>query len=376
MKILIAGDFVPHSRTLQSLLEQKYESIFGDIAQVVRECDYSILNLEAPVLLNDGYPIQKVGPNLKSPIDTVEAIQYAGFKGVTLANNHFYDYGEDGVSDTMDSLAKSNIDFVGAGRNIIQAGTTLFKRICEKEIAFINCCEHEYSIATESKGGSNPLNPIRIYKSIQNARIKAEYVIVIVHGGIEGYQLPTPRMQEVYRFFVDAGADAVINHHQHCYSGYEYYKGKPIFYGLGNFSFDWDGKRKSIWNEGFLLKLSIDANGINHELFPYIQGDEIPGVILMQGKKVDEFYSSIFKFNEIISDPKRVQEEHEKYMDQTERSQCYTFCPFTNKYIAALYVRGFLPALFPTSKLRGLQNKIMCESHRERILYYLSNKLK
>ena len=96
----------------------------------------------------------------------------------------------------------------------------------------------------------------------------------------------------------------------------------------------------------------------------------------MQEEKVDEFYSSIFKLNEIISNPKSVQEEHEKYMNETERSQCYTFCPFSNKYIAALYVRGFLPALFPTSKLRGLQNKIMCESHRERILYYLSNKLK
>lgn len=42
-------------------------------------------------------------------------------------------------------------------------------------------------------------------------------------------------MQEIYRFFVDIGADAVINHHQHCYSGYEVYKEKPIFYGLGNF---------------------------------------------------------------------------------------------------------------------------------------------
>ena len=290
MNILIAGDFVPQSRTLKSLLEQKYESIFGDITKIVQECDYSLLNLEAPILLNSGNPISKAGPNLKAPINTIEAIQYAGFKGVTLANNHFYDYGEDGVVDTIDSLEKSNIDFVGAGRNLIEAGNILFKRICEKEIAFINCCEHEYSIATESKGGANPLNPIRIYQSIQEARQKADYVVVIVHGGIEGYQLPTPRMQEVYRFFIEVGADVVVNHHQHCYSGYEYYKGKPIFYGLGNFSFDWDGKRESIWNEGFLLKLYFDDSGITHELYPYIQGDEISGVILMQGDKVNDFH--------------------------------------------------------------------------------------
>lgn len=376
MKILIAGDFVPQSRTLQSLLERKYESIFGNISNIVHECDYSLVNLEAPILLKGGKPIPKVGPNLKAPINAIEAIQYAGFKGVTLANNHFYDYGEEGFADTVDSLEKSNIDFVGAGKNLNEAGNVLIKRICDKKIAFINCCEHEYSIATESKGGANPLNPIRIYQSIQKARQNADYVVVIVHGGIEGYQMPTPRMQEVYRFFVEVGADAVVNHHQHCYSGYEYYKGKPIFYGLGNFCFDWDGKRNSIWNEGFLLKLSFDDDGISHEMYPYRQGDDIPGVILMQGSKVDDFYSSIAELNEIISDPNRVQEEHELYMKQTERSQAYAFCPFTNKYFAALYVRGFFPSLFPMIKLRGLQNKIMCESHRERILYYLSNKLR
>ena len=84
----------------------------------------------------------------------------------------------------------------------------------------------------------NPLLPIQQFYKIQEAKENADYVLVIVHGGIEHYQLPTSRMIETYRFFIDAGADAVVNHHQHCYSGYERYKSKPIIYGLGNLLFD------------------------------------------------------------------------------------------------------------------------------------------
>lgn len=377
MDILIAGDLVPQDRTLEIIKKHKYNTLFGQVAKYINECDYSLVNLEAPiVLVGAGVPIKKCGPNLRAPIEVIDAIQYAGFKGVTLANNHFYDYGEDGVSYTLQSLKKSNIDYVGAGSNLVEAESVLYKNICGKIVAFINCCEHEYSIATDSTGGSNPLNPIRIYQLIQEAKGESDYIIVIVHGGIEGYQLPTSRMQEEYRFFVEVGADAVVNHHQHCYSGYEYYKGKPIFYGLGNFCFDWAGKRNSIWNEGFMIRLSFECNEIKHAMIPYIQGDEEAGVVLMQGERIRRFESSICKLNKIISIPSRLKLEHEKYMVETARSQRYSLCPFANKYLAALYVRGFLPELFPVSKLRILQNRIMCESHRERILFYLSNKLK
>lgn len=376
MNILIAGDFVPQYRTLKKLNEHKFDEIFEQVKDKVAKFDYSILNLEAPIVIGNGQSIKKCGPNLRAPIDVIDLLKYTGFKCVTLANNHLYDYGEKGLHDTLESLDEGNIDHVGAGYNITGAEDIMFKNICNKQVAFINCCEHEYSIATETNGGSNPLNPFRIYKSIQEAKEKSDYVIVIVHGGIEGYQLPTPRMQETYRFFIEAGADAVVNHHQHCYSGYEYYKEKPIFYGLGNFSFDWAGKRKDIWNEGYMLKLSFEEKKITHSLIPYIQGDEKPGVVLMTDFQVKKFNTSLSKLNEIISDQTLLKLEHEKFMKSSERSQAYAFCPFTNKYLAALYVRGFLPNFFPMSKLRGLQNKIMCESHRERILFYLSNKLK
>lgn len=49
----------------------------------------------------------------------------------------------------------------------------------------------------------------------------------------------------------------MVNHHQHCFSGYEIYNNKYIFYGLGNFCFDNPVKRNSIWNEGYMLSLNF-----------------------------------------------------------------------------------------------------------------------
>ena len=77
-------------------------------------------------------------------------------------------------------------------------------------MAVINCCEHEFSVTTGDFPGANPLNPIRQFYKISEARKDADYVVVIVHGGHEMLQLPSPRMQELYRYFIDVGADAVI----------------------------------------------------------------------------------------------------------------------------------------------------------------------
>jgi poly-gamma-glutamate synthesis protein (capsule biosynthesis protein) len=187
----------------------------------VEQADFSLVNLEAPIVEGKGSPIKKAGPNLKCNKSAIEALRYVGFKGVTLANNHFYDYGEEGALNTMALLNKVGISYVGAGKNLAEASRIFYQSIGNKTVAFINCCEHEYSIATEQTAGSNPINPVSQYYAISEAKTKADYAVVIVHGGIEGFQLPTLRMQDLYRYFVDCGADVVVNHHQHCYSGYE-----------------------------------------------------------------------------------------------------------------------------------------------------------
>ena len=253
MIILIAGDYCPRGRVISFFDKNDYSYVLSDVKNIIDKVDYSIVNFECPVVSADAKPIPKLGPNLHCSLSGAEAIKWVGFDCVTLANNHFYDYGKEGVEQSINGFDSLGIDHVGGGLNLNEASKILYKEIFGKRLAIINCCEHEFSIASDTTAGSNPLNPIQQYYSIQEARKNADYVLVIVHGGHELFQLPSLRMVETYRFFIETGADAVVNHHQHCYSGYEIWKGKPIFYGIGNFLFDGFKNMKSIWNEGYFV---------------------------------------------------------------------------------------------------------------------------
>ena len=373
--ILVAGDFCPQSRVAKCFELGNFETVLGEVRNKVQDADFSIVNLECPVKINHAVPIKKSGPNLCCSEKGVQALSWAGFNCVTLANNHFLDYGEIGVNSTLEVCNKNHLLSVGGGNSLKEASMTLFKEINGKIIAIINCCEHEYSIATENTPGSNPLNVVQQYYAIKEASKRANLVLIIVHGGIEDYQLPTPRMKELYHFFVDVGADAVINHHQHCYSGYEIYKGKPIFYGLGNFCFDWKGKRHGAWNEGYLLNLFLNDNELSFKLHPYIQCDDSENVRSMSKCESERFNNRLSEINQIILDDNLLQKDFVTFMETTVNSQKYTLSPYLNKYLAALNIRGVIPGGLPTKRLRSLQNKIMCESHRERMLYFLERKL-
>jgi len=367
-KIIIAGDFVPQDRVATLIETGKYAEVFSDIEPVTSTADYSIVNLEAPVVLGEGQPIVKNGPNLRTSIKAVEALKWAGFNCVTLANNHFYDFGEKGAEDTIEACRKLRIDIVGAGHNLAEASRTLYKEIQGKTFAFINCCEHEYSIATESTAGSNPINPIRQYYVIRESKEKADHVIVVCHGGIEHFQYPTPRMVEWYRFFIDAGADAVINHHQHCYSGFETYNGKPIFYGLGNFCFDRAGKRSSNWNKGYMVELTFDESRITFNLIPYIQCDERAEVRVHYSS---EFAFHINSLNESIKDKNRLDRVFEDYSSSRNAGYDMLFLPYNNRFSRKLYSLKLLPDFFTKHKLSRMRDILTCESHYDRFKQYI-----
>lgn len=373
MDIIVCGDFHPQLRVSEYFAKCNYEHVLGQVCKLVSQCDYSIVNLESPVIVDSCSPINKTGPNLKCSMNAVYALKYAGFNCVTLANNHFYDYGETGVSDTLKACMDNRIDTVGGGKNLHDAETILYKEIGGSTIAVINCCEHEWSIAdTKGKGGSAPLDEVRNYYQIKEARSKADYVIVIVHGGTEHYNLPTPRMKKAYRFFIDAGADVVVNHHQHCFSGYEFYNGKYIFYGLGNFCFDKGKQRRDFWNEGYLVKLKL-GESIDFEIIPYIQCAEDPAVDFDIDTK--DIFDKINNLNAIIADDTLLEKAFVNMASQKGMGYLDSLQPY-NKYLKKFYTRGLLPSLLPNFWYRYVLAIFRCEAHRDVILHVLESKLK
>ena len=116
MTLLITGDFVPQHRIL-GMIRQGSVPLADSVLDAIRQTDYAVVNLEAPLCEDNGAkPISKTGPNLKAPLVTAKVLRQAGFHAVTLANNHFRDYGQAGVETTIEACRKAGLATVGGGR--------------------------------------------------------------------------------------------------------------------------------------------------------------------------------------------------------------------------------------------------------------------
>lgn len=371
MKVLVAGDFLPKHR-IQKMIDNQDFSMMNGVRPYIEAADYSIVNFECPVVIVGAKPIEKGGPNHGTTIGAVEAMKYAGFDCVTLANNHFRDFGEEGCSATLEGLSTYGLDVVGGGMNLAEAQKVLYKNIRGKILSVVNICENEFSIATATRAGSAPLDAIDNYNQITEARHNSDYVLVIVHGGHEHYQLPSPRMKKLYRHFVSLGADAVVNHHQHCYSGYEIFNGHPIVYGLGNFCFDSVKKRSDGWYEGYIVTIDF-LDDCNIALYPYYQCKNEPIIESMYGENLERFNSKIASLNNIISDDVRLTMEFDKMAKSKERTIRLLFGSYHNRYLNGAANRGLLPILATKKAIKKNGSFVKCESHLDIVQHVIFN---
>lgn len=364
ISILFAGDFCPQGRIEDFVIRQDFDAIFNDMAEEFRRADLSIVDLECP-LLEGGHPIQKTGPNLKADPRGIEALRRLGVSVVAMANNHIMDYGAEGLQRTLEVCAGAGINTVGVGTDLCAARNPFTARINERTISVLNITENEWSNASKIRPGANPLDLIRNYNDIHEARKESDIVVVVFHGGNEFYELPSPRIKETFRFFVDAGASAVISHHTHIISGYEVYKGAPIFYSLGNFCFDWPGKRKSFWNEGFAVRLVFDDNDVSFEMIPFTQNDDLPGVFKLSPEKAQSFREKILALNAVIADDAALLFRFEQFCQ--ERKDIYDLYlePYRNPWLQSLRKRKWIPSFLSAQKRRLILNLARCEAHRD-----------
>lgn len=368
MKILIAGDFCPYARGQRLVDSGEFSDNFVGIPKLTKESDFSIVNFETNISTPNSRPIEKAGPCLTTDERSLTLIKYLGFNIVTLANNHFFDYGQDAVENTIKCLDSSGIKHVGGGNTINEAKEILYVEKNGESLAIINACEHEFSIVNGIHGGSYGIDPIQIFYDIQEAKKKANYILVITHGGHEYFQLPSLRMKEWFHFFVNAGADAVVNHHQHCYSGMEVYKGKPIYYGLGNFFFDkQDQKEKTSWNEGILVELNFTKDHVSHQPIPFEQCIDKASVSLKINDS--EFYKKFYGLSEIIINNHLLKSKIREFYLHRKRNFLSYFQPYIGRILVGAYRHKLLPSLLPKRRFLSILNIIECEAHHDLLKY-------
>lgn len=212
---------------------------------------------------------------------------------VTLANNHVYDYGEEGLISTLDTLDGAEIPYVGAGRNFEEASAIKYFVVKGKKIAFVSATEIEKFAkytkeATEnSPGVIKTIDTSLFCNIIAEAKANADYVVACVHWGIEGkndFEAEQRRMAEDY---VKAGADVVIGGHPHRLQGVEFIEDTPVAYSLGNFWFS----TGTIYTT--IAQIRIDGSGeLSLYMIPCIQ-QNLTTSILTEEAEIDDFYKYV-----------------------------------------------------------------------------------
>lgn len=266
VRIFIAGDFCSKPSTSRI-------SVSDDLLSLIQSCDLKIVNFEVPLRPDNVHlPVQK-RERFYQHDDTVPFLRELGFNLFQLANNHAFDWGEEGFKKTKAALGDASF---GAGTY-----DEAYKiKIVEKDgikIGFLALSFAAYTgvfdDVTNHEGlGCAYINDLRVNHDIIKAKKQVDYLFVLPHDGIEYIDIPMPETIARYRDFIDYGADGVIGTHPHCPQGWEEYKGKPIFYSLGNFLFnskegyDYRAWNRPHWYEGICVVMNLSKENLSWEI--------------------------------------------------------------------------------------------------------------
>jgi poly-gamma-glutamate capsule biosynthesis protein CapA/YwtB (metallophosphatase superfamily) len=362
INLLFSGDLAP----LINYDAYQNNHFDDSLCELFSQVDAHIGNLECPLTIHET-AINKTGPILKAKPKTIMLLKQASISIACLANNHIYDFGERGISDTLEVCRKNGIDTVGIVNRLDGQSHWLIKKIRSIKVGFLNYCEHEFSVRERGLLGACGYSPIDAYYDIYKLKQNVDYLIVIYHGGNEYYQLPNPDMKKNFHYMADLGADAVISHHSHVYSGYEIYNGKPLVYGLGNFFFPYPDEPEE-WHQGLICKLIIMNNTIGLKFYPIIQCYGNQKVEYPIAEETHTVMQNIKYLSNIISDDEKLSQHWKEYVEKSGKGLT-SLLLYSNKYERRLVKSRIIGKyLKNNNRAKIIYNILRCSSLKKLVI--------
>lgn len=370
--VLFMGDFAPIADYNEITLRKK-EEVFGSLLDNIKNADFSFINLECP-LTESNQPLSKSGPSIKADPSCVAALR--SFSLIGVANNHVLDFGEIGLSDTLNALDSIDVNYVGAGVNKEAADKIFYQEVNGQTLAVIAVCEREFSQYADYTAGASAIDPVENFYRIQQAKEKADYVFMTMHCGHEYFPLPRPDLRKLCKYYVDLGVDGVFCHHPHVPGAYEIYNGKPIVYSMGNTVFGRLGVLPQDWRVGYAVSMTLDEEP-SFEIIPYCLDDKAQALVYLQGNEKKAFIDKIESYSALLLNEQSWLNEWQSFVAQkTDEALINHFFPIQFKGMGRLIKStGILPRLCRSDVGYKKLNQVRCESHRELLIQAIKTKL-
>jgi len=259
VSVVIAGDIMLEGGPDRAI--RRGQDPFAGVAHLFKNADIRLGNLECVVATVGSVEPEKPNTFRVHP----RGLKYVRrhFDAVGLANNHSGDFGPKAFTQMLGLLKQSGVGYYGGGHNLKEAHQPLLMERQGIRIALLGYNEFQPRNfeADHDRAGIAWSEDEQVVRDIVDARRvwEADVVIPVMHWGWEE-PIANARQREFARLMVDAGADAVIGGHPHRVQDTEQYKGKPIFYSLGNFVFE--GFPDKVNNIGWVVRLVIDRQGV------------------------------------------------------------------------------------------------------------------
>ncbi len=196
---------------------------FQHVRPVFDADDLTMANFEG-VLTNSNNRVPK-GFNIKGRPEFIQVLTESGIDAVSFANNHKIDYGRQGIADTVAAFESIGLPYAYDDHTAL-IPTEKGIHVGLVAVNYVHDAE-DVSHATEYLAAG--------IESLKNQ--EADVIIAMIHWGEESVHYPNADQQAIGHQAIDLGADVVVGCHAHVLQGVEYYKDRPILYGMGNFCF-------------------------------------------------------------------------------------------------------------------------------------------
>lgn len=282
IKLIATGDYiVARSVNYKAITYKDFTWPVKKVASFLSDADITLINLENPLLYD--CPVTNEGFKFCGSSEHVQGLVLAGVDVANIANNHYGNYGIQGVTESNNILSDRDIKFSGSTtQNItyINIDDTVFSFLGYNDIGV------QSGVATAIEDN--------IISDIPEAKKNSNVVIVSFHWGVEYTTQVTSRQKELAHLAIDAGADLIIGNHPHWIQPLEIYNNKLIVYAHGNFIFDqmWSEEtKKGVIGEYFFYNGElIDADYTSVYIQDYGQVDFADET--MQKQIIEELYKN------------------------------------------------------------------------------------
>lgn len=266
-RVAIAGDFLPASGLQLPGLDAWREAA-AKLSNYFGEVDAGILNLECCVDSGKFQPRVKLGLGdiFTAPRDVLAFPSALGFKFVGVANNHAYDFGQDGLEHTNRAIRRAAMIPLGSTRSLSQPPDVAFTELPSgPRVGFWAAACHIPELAARNKPGIEPATRERGEAALAALKNCGSAVnIALIHAGLEHTNRPDPFDVALMDDLASIGFDLVAACHSHRISGFkrvERQETRPAFcfYGLGSIC---SGVLYSpLEREGLVVVFGVDKSG-------------------------------------------------------------------------------------------------------------------